>query len=475
MNHIIIGFGREGQSSLKYLQATHPHAIFLIFDDKSVEKLSENAKKLLKNHKNAHFFSEKVELFSKLTQIQDKEGADARTRDETSVLVVKSPGVPPSHPILRELKSHFEIKAQFTTNTQLFFEFLQKNQYPNLQIIGVTGTKGKSTTSALIHHALKTSHLDALLGGNIGVPPLDLIPQVKSWMGRAKTAPLFIVLELSSHQLSDLTFSPNIAVIQNIVPEHLDYYPDFDSYVSAKSHIARYQKTSDLVIYNTDYPQSTQLAQLSVGRHKAFTTASCQEQIEAIVPLDQLTLKGTHNLLNIMPSVIIARELGLSTEAIKNSLTSFKPLPHRMEWVAEVDGVTYYNDSLSTTPESAVAAIKSFAAGSVILIAGGFDRGLIFDELGKVIAEQAVKACLLLPTTGSKIAQAILKSKTTTDPGKKPSLPLIRQVESLEQAVVEAQKIAQENDVVLLSPASASFNMFKDYAHRGEVFKKLVI
>lgn len=464
--YALIGLGREGYSSYTYLRSVHPTALFVAYDDKNALNDSEKWQKVAKIDKKIVFFQETNEF---LAEFKEK----CLSHPGCQIMVLKTPGVPPSHPLVQTLKARpWSDRVRWTSNTSLFFENVETINTDRgnrrLVTIGVTGTKGKSTTTSLIHHVLATAGLPVVLGGNIGKPPLDLLPELEQLLRvTPEEQSVFVVLELSSHQLSDLSVSPHVAVIQEIVPEHLDYYPDFESYVAAKSHIARYQRPEDLVIYNSDYTLLVNVATLSPGRHVTFTTDQCPAQISQIVPLEQLPLKGSHNLLNVMPSLLIAREYGLSTEVLREALLSFKPLPHRIELVATREGVTYFNDSLSTTPGAAVAAIRSFPRSTVILLAGGYDRHLDYSSLGRTIIEQQVKAVLLFPTTGQRIRSAVeAAAKTANAP-----LPTLVSVTTMAQAVEQARSIATRGDIVLLSPASASFNMYKDYQERGEAFK----
>ncbi len=472
--YVLLGLGREGFSTYTYLRALHPNAQFLGFDDKKVEFEVEKWQKVTKIDQNIQFFHDKSSFFAALTLAsQSNLSAPPKQPDGGKVVVFKSPGISPAHEIAHSLmQAEWAQRVEWNTNTNLFFELLAKYDSNQLMTIGVTGTKGKSTTTALIHHVLTHAGLPAFLGGNIGRPPLDMLEEVLAKL-EERPAPaqrVYVVLELSSHQLSDLRFSPRMAVIQEIVPEHLDYYPDFEAYIAAKSQIARYQHPDDLVIFNIDYKIPTQLAELSGGRHRSYTTAGSQTEIEQLVPLAQLPLKGEHNLLNIMPSLLIARELNLEPDLVREAIRSFQPLPHRMELVPSTDEVTYYNDSLSTTPEAAMAAISSFETGRVILLAGGYDRHLDYTALGEAIIQAKVKLVVLFPTTGTRIKQAVL---TAADKLKTPA-PTLIDAEDMATAVASTRAAAELGDVILLSPASASYNMYRDYQERGDAFKREV-
>lgn len=484
---VLLGLGREGRSNYTFITSRNSNVTILCFDDKPLENLGDFWQKEFKNNKKAHFFSEKNDFFRFLSDFL------AERAPNEAILVVKTPGMPPKHPVFTTLSEKYASNCTFTSNTQLFFDLIKTAPFQS-KVIGVTGTKGKSTTSAAIQHVLSTAGLPSYLGGNIGLPPLDLyrtqlsLHTSNSDPDPSRVSPIF-VLEMSSHQLSDLKNSPDIAVVQNITPEHLDYYPDFDSYVEAKHQIVRFQNSDDLLIYCSDDEIPTKWAKETEAKTADFCGAKSEVRIEdqriimtdpetklekVVVELVDLPLKGEHTLRNLLPAVLIARRLGVSLEDIRRALLTFTSLPHRMEYVTAIKGVEYYNDSLSTTPEATIAAVKSFTKGSVVLIAGGHDRSLEFEELAKELFANKVKAVVLLPNTGEKIEAAIIKHFQKNRENSL-SLPIIEHAERMSQAVKLAKAAARSGDVVLLSPAAASFNMFVDYAERGEEFKKQVL
>jgi len=502
MRFIIFGLGREGKSSYHFLRQIFDDVEIILTDDRDLDLLSRDWKSILAQDPLSSFATTKHLPISALTE---------------AILVV-APGIAPHHQLLKQASSMIPI----TTNTQLFFETvlpdrakhsLIKAHLPKLKkqplVIGVTGTKGKSTTAHAIHHILDTAGFPCLLGGNIGLPPLDLIESIREQSDQSQNQQIAVVLELSSHQLSRLNISPQIAVIQAITPEHLDYYTDFDSYAAAKSQITAFQQPEDTIIYYLDNQQSRKVAAASKGEQIPFglnsstmlakpdsiSSRSLDTQIEdesssglrpvcslanqqiiyqgqPVISLNQLQIKGEHNSLNLMPAIIIAHLLHISSGQISAALSSLKPLPHRLEQVANIDGVIYINDSLSTTPEATIAAIQSFPDQPIILIAGGFDRGLNFQNLAKVIRQSSVKTVLLLPDTGQKI-KALIETQLDRS-ARSVTPPKVVLFDSLKDAVTQAKQLAEPGDVVLLSPASASFNQFRDYAQRGETFKKLV-
>lgn len=475
MQMIIIGLGREGWSSLQFcLQQLPADTNFDLVDDKKRDELDQQWQSpeinQLVDSNRASFFT--TEQFLEQTGVM---------RDQDTVAVV-SPGLAPDHELLQWLDRSAIYQ---TSNTQLFFDIALPDRattspltpfLPKLPttptIIGVTGTKGKSTTTAAIQHLLKSAGRAALLGGNIGTPPLELIFAMQT--GGATEQ--FVALELSAHQLSRLHTSPQIAVILAITPEHLDYYQNFERYQAAKTAISAFQQESDTVLFAIQNTAAKTIAELSPGRKLQFSAtddaadaALANDSIllhgQPLVSFSQLKVIGRHTIANLLPSVLISDLLHIPTTNIVTGLTSFVGLPHRLQFVAEANGVRYYNDSLATTPEAAAAAIQAFDQ-PVILIAGGFDRNLDYSALAQRISQSTVKAVLLLPTTGEKIARALSEIPQSD--------LLIDQVPSLQVAVERAKQLAQPGDIVLLSPASASFNQFKDYADRGDQFAALI-
>jgi UDP-N-acetylmuramoylalanine--D-glutamate ligase len=258
--------------------------------------------------------------------------------------------------------------------------------------------------------------------------------------------------------------SPHIAVVQAITPEHLDYYLNFEEYINAKASIAEYQTEQDTVYYNGDSETAEMVAELSRGKQVKFKLK------KSLVEPEKMLIPGLHNVLNATPAVLIAKQLGIKPKESLRKVYSFAGLPHRLQLVAEQNSVRFYNDSLSTTPEAAMAAVESFD-GPVVLIAGGYDRGLGYIELGAFLAKAALgnklHGLIYFSPSGERIVDAIAMYDPTL------ILPMI-EVETMAEAVAEAKALAEPGDTVLMSPASASFGRFKDYADRGEQFVKAV-
>ena len=489
---LIFGLGREGLSTYRLLRHYLPSKKLWLIDEKGLGSLEASWQELNERDTNVQFS----------THLDHPELETAQ-----QIIVFKTPGVAPHNKILQQAS---ELKAYFTSNTDLFFSLvdiinanLATKHTANKKIVtvGITGTKGKSTTSALISHVLTTAGVHSFLGGNIGIAPLSLIePLLETVQHNASQYPVFAVLELSCHQLHDITHSPNYAVVLDITPEHLDYYEDFNEYVQAKSHICMYQTQSDFAIFDSTLYLPKKIAHLSDAQQLTFSydrnvrdnwityetpqlgktheqtptanqvnLTNQAEQTGQIVDLDSLPLIGAHTIANALPSVVIAKQLGITNNAIAQALQSFKTLPHRLELVQELAGVSYYNDSLSTTPVATIAAIKSFANAPIILIAGGFDRGLDYSELAQTIVDHQIKHLILLPDTGEIILEEVEKRLEHN----RGELSYTR-VASMSQAVRTAKQQAKPGDIVLMSPASASFNLFADYQDRGEQFRKFV-
>ncbi len=349
-------------------------------------------------------------------------------------IVVRSPGV---YRYRKELKDLTNI----TSKVKIFFDVCPG------KIIGVTGTKGKGTTSTLIYEILKKAGKKVFLGGNMGKGIFSDLDKMDS--------DSWVVLELSSFQLIDLHKSPHIAVILMTTSEHADWHADPDEYIGAKASIAKSQIPSDFVVYNKDYPNSVKIGLQGQGKKVAISGKDWT---------GPLRLRGDHNRENMAAASAVAEVLGIRSSVVGEVAENFKGLEHRLEEVATVKGVTYFEDSFSTTPETTIAAIKSFTE-PLVLIAGGSEKGSDFTELGKAISESSnIKAVILIGLMAERIDKAIFNRH----------LRIIRNLSNLSEVVHTASEIATSGDVVLLSPGAASFDMFKNYKERGEQFKSQV-
>ncbi len=332
------------------------------------------------------------------------------------------------------------------------------------RVIGVTGSKGKGTTASLIYEMLKAAGWRVHLGGNIGVPALNLLAKAKDgdW----------VVLEMSSFQLWDLEISPHIAVLLMIEPEHLDVHSSPGEYIAAKANIASHQQPDDVLVYLPTNPLTLQAAKQATGRKIPYNQSpgahlegqNIVMEGQVIVPIAELSLVGQHNIDNACAAVTAVWQIIQDKAAMRQVLTTFKGLPHRLQLVAEVDGVEYYDDSIATTPGSAIAALRSFTQPKVIIL-GGSDKGADFTELAEEVAKQDMRGAVLIGAMQQKMhaslrAAQVDEQKIHVLVGK-PGMPTI---------VGQAKNLAQPGDVVIMSPACASFDMFKNYKDRGEQF-----
>lgn len=474
----IVGLGREGVSSYNYLSIRYPQADFILSDQLSPEKLDTSMWKSVWNAPRVRYLS-----VNKL--------AETLPANPKQTLLCKTPGIAIEHPAIAKLIS---IGCTLTSNTALFFEEVKRLEGVNT--IGVTGTKGKSTTSSLITAVLQHGDEPVFFVGNIGNPPLDKLHTIQKAV--AHGALPRIVLELSSHQLRELHFSPNISVLLDITPEHLDYYPTFESYWQAKANIARFQQPEDYLLYNPSYEIPSTIASLSRakkiyfgnGAHLAgFSGDTFQSNIwydqdqlyfgnESLIERSQLPVRGEHNALNTLPAIWVGKHFGLKSDVIREAILQFKPLPHRLQPAGTVDGIEYVNDSQATTPEASIAAIKSFPDRPITLIAGGSDKGVSFEGLAQVILDSRVKTLILFPPMGAQIKLSLEKAfqrNNDSNMTPKKAMPSCFNADSMEEAITLAAKHSEQGSVVLLSPACASFGMFANYQDRGNQFIKNVI
>ena len=357
-------------------------------------------------------------------------------------MVVRSPGIPY---LLPEIQKAKKAGVETTSATKLFF------QNAKGIFVGITGTKGKGTTATLLYKILKASHLGSRdpskrnihLIGNMGIPMLDELPKLKTNS--------ISILELSSFQLQDLEVSPHIAVVLDISPDHMNYHRSLKEYLEAKFSIFNFQFPQDKVFYFPDNKYSKQIVQKGLGKKIAVSADR------------SLTLKipGAHNLKNASMAKAIGGALGAKENLIKRVIANFKGLPHRLEFVREVRGVRFYNDSASTNPAATVAALKAFKEPK-ILIAGGAGKNLDYSPIGKALKNSNTKLVILFGQNKKGIGKAISSAED--------NIPKIY-THNLKTAVKLAGKKARRGDVILLSPASASFDQFSGYDERGNLFK----
>jgi len=435
---LIMGLGRFGGGVDVARFAANGGSKVIITDLASHEQLSDSIKQL-----------------EEFPDIEFHLGSHNPVDFEQADIIIANPAVPGDNEFLKLARSHNKF---ITSQINIFFELCPA------QIIGITGANGKSTTATLTAHLLKNAgEAKVWLSGNIGNEPLlTIIEQIDPND--------LVVLELSSFQLEQLAQiqkAPKVALLTNLTPNHLDRYGTFEDYCAAKENIFRFQKLDDkfpaVPIFNAEDKVSAEWCEKykkDAGRNCiTFSADDISEQIR-----ESFSLPGRANLSNLAAAVTIARHFGVDDGQIKACLPQFKALPHRLELVAKINGVSWYNDSKATTPESAIVAIEAFEQPRII-IAGGYDKNVAFDELGRKIA-RSTKAAILFGQTAKKIADSIKVSPK--------SQTRIEFVNSLAEAVQLANRLAESGEVVLLSPACASYDMFDNFEHRGREFSKLV-
>lgn len=435
MKIAILGFGIQGESSFAYWSKDPANEI-TICDAKPDKKMPDGVKSKLGD-----------DYLSKLGQFD---------------LIVRSPSVHPND--IAQANSP-AILDKVTTNTNEFFRVC-----PSKNIIGVTGTKGKGTTSSLIDRILAVSGKRVHLGGNIGTPPLDLLnPSV----GGGISTDDWVVLELANFQLIDLKYSPNIAVCLMVAAEHMDWHKDLSEYITAKQQLFRHQnKETDTAIFYAHNTNSEHIASASPAYKLPYMSPPGADVIENFVTIegkqlchvDEIKLLGKHNWQNICAAVTACWQITKNTEAMKSVISSFDGLEHRLQQVRALDGVEYYDDSFGTTPETAIVAIEAFA-GPKILILGGSDKGASYDELADAVIEGGVKRVIVIGDTAPDIS-GVLRNKGYQH--------IVQGADNMPEIVAQAKEAAQPGDIVLLSPGCASFGLFKDYKDRGEQFKQAV-
>lgn len=443
----VVGLGVSNIPLIRFLRRKGAHVTGC--DQKSAEQLKERLPQL-----------EEAECELQL-------GSDYLATLSAHDVIFLTPGMRKNLP---EIQAARAAGALVSSEIQLVFELCRA------PIVGITGSSGKTTTTMLCGEILKTQGDQVWVGGNIGQPLIEVIEAVPP---SAK-----VVLELSSFQLEELTRSPQFAVVTNVTPNHLDQHASMEEYTEAKEHIFRYQGKDDWCVLNLDNPVTARMAEKCSSRVAFFSRkreldeGAClagEDLVvrsggveERICSRSEIRLLGVHNVENVLAAALATHLAGAGREAIRRVATGFTGAPHRLELVRELRGVRYYNDSIATTPARAIAGLESFTA-PVVLIAGGYDKKLPFDEFARVAVSRA-KAVVLLGTTAGQIEQALRRAGTAHDGPQ----PAIIRVETFPQAVAEAARLAEPGEVVLLSPACASYDMFKNFEERGQAFRELV-
>lgn len=423
MKIAILGFGAEGKAVLKYLKGSKKFRSSEIFilDKNSELRLPRGTKGVL--------------------------GADYLSALNSFDIVFRSPGV---HYDAPELQAARKKGVKFSSATKLFFDEAAKRK--DLKVIGVTGTKGKGTTSTLIHKILRSAKKNAVIAGNIGTPAVSILPKLKKGS--------YVILELSSFQLQDLSRSPKVAAVLEVFPDHQDSHSDLEEYYSAKANIAKHQGSSDAVFFFGDQKMSVKTARPGKGKKNPVFPAGFSEFDPA-----ELMIKGEHNFRNAVLAFHVAEYLKIPKKVIIRTIKNFRGLEHRLEFVAEIGNVSFYNDSASTNPQTSSAAIRSFPGEKLAVILGGYDKGLDYSPLAKTISE--VKPLIALCGANSpKIYEAIK--------GTGVRVLFSKDLETAVRSSYLEFADRPESAVIVLSPGAASFDMFRNYAHRGEEFRRIV-
>lgn len=439
---LVVGLGKSGLAAALFLR--HKGAQVTVSDVRSAESLAREIPALLEEG------------------IMVEAGGHGLLTFRRQDLIVVSPGVPLDTPELEQVR---KFGLPVIGELELAARFLKG------KILAITGSNGKTTTTALLGAILQEAGIPVLVGGNIGVPVVALIEE--------STDQTWSVLEVSSFQLeSTAEFHPAVSVILNITPDHLDRHGSFENYARAKERIFAAQDSQDAVVLNADNERTAQAASRSSARIYWFSIehsvgqgawvengyvvyrASREAAIEQVMPLSKIPLKGEHNVENVVAAVCAARQAGAAAEAIGRAIEKFQAVEHRLEFVATVNGVEYYNDSKATNVDATAKAVAAFQHG-IHLILGGKDKGSDYTTLSPLLHDR-VRAVYTIGSAAAKIESQLR------------GIVSLHSCETLDRAVTAAASAARPGEVVLLAPACSSFDQFESYEHRGRVFKELV-
>ncbi len=437
---IILGFGVEGKSTYNFIRRYLPDIPLVIRYSKSD-------------------FNQEKEYLEKDSNLQFLTGNGYLKGIEKYDLILKSPGIS-----FKDIDIS-KFKDKIYSQLELFLE------YTKSFTIGVTGTKGKSTTSSLIYEMLVKQNKNAELLGNIGVPIFDEIEKIKD--------DTIVVLEMSSHGLQYTDKSPNISILLNVFEEHLDHYKSFEEYRDAKFNIFNFQNKEDVAIFNLENEEMKkkkyQYKKTDYGItinniENANTKNTIYKKDDYIYFNDkkiydareERKLKGNHNLNDIMFVLAVSNILNLDLEKTVKTINEFNPLEHRLEFVGTFDGVDYYNDSIATIPEAAIESVKALENVNTLIV-GGNDRGVNQENLIRFLVQSQVENIICLPKTGEYIYDGLIKIDKN-----------VIKVENMEEAVKVAKEVTKKNTICLLSPAASSYGYFKNFKERGNMFKELV-
>lgn len=438
---LILGFGREGHSTYDFLRAAFP-TLDLTIADARPDFAEHDA--VLRRDRVPCTGNSAVKIIAGPHYLDHLADYD---------IIVKTPGIS---------FAKIDISAfrdKITSQLELLLEF---SAAADLETIGITGTKGKSTTSSLIYQILQDQGIGSILLGNIGTPVFDHLYELKPGMK--------VVLEMSSHQLEFVRRSPHVALLLNVYEEHLDHYASFAQYVEAKCNIFRFQKSDDFFVYNADDANLQKFIHAPIAqtfRVSLAGDASCQTYLagndvyfenRAIYHRDAPRhLLGDYNLQNIMFALTVAEILGLDLEKARQTISEFKTLKHRLEFVREVNGVKYYDNSIGTVPMATITAVKALGNVDTVII-GGMDRGLDYREFAEFLNQSSVRNIICMPKTGHDLAGQLAPEK-------------VHKVETLDEAVQVASVVTASGHSVLLSPAAASYGFFKNFEEKGDKFQ----
>jgi UDP-N-acetylmuramoylalanine--D-glutamate ligase len=446
---LVIGLGRSGRASVDVLRTRLGSVVAT--DEAPPEKLAEAFDEL------------------RTAGVRFVPPAELDEALENVTVAILSPGIPLNNPLVRRVQAK---------GIPVFSEVEVAYRLCAAPIVAVTGTKGKTTTTALVGALFAAAGETVHVGGNIGNA---LIRETAN-----AAADDWVVAEVSSFQLESIrSFKPRISLILNVTPDHLDRYPSMEEYAEAKFRIFANQGPGDTFVGNLDDPIVASASQgqdgtrikaralwfsrephrqstlyLRDGRTIVYAPPTGDPRPVDVMDVSEIPLLGQHNVENVMAAVLVALAAGLPVDAVRAGVRAFRPLGHRLEPVAEVDGVQYVDDSKATNPGSVIAAMRSFEARPIVLIAGGKAKGTDFADMGKVVSSRA-KAVVLIGEDADEIAAVIKRAK-------------VERADSMEDAVARAADLASPGDVVLLSPGCASFDMFRSAEHRGELFAQAV-
>ena len=444
----IIGMGVSNIPLLDYFY--EKHAKVTVFDNREVEQIDKNIIGKIEQYNFEYFFGE--------NNLENLKGFD---------IIFRSPS---AMPFIKEIAEEIERGAIVTTEIEMVLKLTP------CKTIGITGTEGKTTTTSIIYEIIKNAGYKCFLGGNIGKP---IFTQIKDMKPED-----FVILEMSSFQLMDMDVSPNVSLVTNIYPDHLNIHRSYEEYQDAKKNIFKYQNENGIVVLNNDNDITRSFTKDANGKVIFFSSKEklqdgyiydntdgnikyCEDGVRRhLVHKAQIKLRGIHNYENICAALAVTSKFVDIDSAIK-TIKEFNGVEHRLEFVKEIDGVKYYNDSIGTSPASTIAGLNAFDE-NIVLLAGGSDKGLDYKEVGEAIAKN-VGTLILCGPTATKIEEATKNALVNISKD-----ILIYHVENLEEAVKLAKEKSKAGDIVLLSPASASFDAFKNFAERGEKFKECV-